>query len=742
MQPSPTTPRTVRFGIFELDLAAAEMRKRGRKVPLQEQPFKVLALLLRSPGGVVTREELQRALWPDDTFGDFDEGLNKAIQKLRQALEDSTDGPRFIETLPRKGYRFIAAVETIAEPTAAFSPESAGNGGKQPTAFARRREVLAWALFTIAFLALAAVAAVHFRQQPGEVHAVRFQIPVPNKADVLVELLEVSPNGRHVVFLGHGPDEKAQLWVHSLDSMTTRLLPGIKHPALPFWSPDSRFVAFFDVEQTGIYLRKINVTGGLPQTICDTRCVAFGGGTWNRDGVILFAKSTTGPGEHDSLFRVSAAGGEIQPVLPLDKARQEINQAFPRFLPDGRHFLYQSFYGTAEPNEMTYHASKTLSSGVFLGSLDSKETRMLVAADSNVSYVQPGFLIYGQGRTLVAQPFDANKFRLTGEPVPVADHVERGPDQSYVFSSASENDLLVFGNEASHDKQLAWYKRDGARLGPIGEPGKADSIVLSPDERQLALMRKYMDRVKCEVWICELSTGIFTRLTHGSDGDWAPVWSPDGRELAYGSDRGSSRLRVFDLYRQPAGGGEPELLFASDRGTKMPRQWLPDASLLYQTWAENSGDFYLLPLRGKRKPVLLLKTEFVKDFPYVSSDGRWVAYQSEESGRSEIYVAAFPSFNEKRQVSNGGGSQAKWRKDGKELFYVTVDGKMMSVEVRRGAKLETSAPRVLFQVPFRLEEREIEYAVTGDGQRFIFGEPVEASKWLNVVLNWTAGLKR
>jgi len=174
----------------------------------------------------------------------------------------------------------------------------------------------------------------------------------------------------------------------------------------------------------------------------------------------------------------------------------------------------------------------------------------------------------------------------------------------------------------------------------------------------------------------------------------------------------------------------------------MPRQWLPDGSILFETWGQNHADFYLLPPSGSRKPVLLIKTEFRKNFPNVSSDGRWVAYQSEESGRSEIYVAAFPTFQEKRQVSKGGGSQAKWRKDGRELFYVTVDGKVMSIDVRGGGKLETGTPKVLFQVPFRLEEQEIEYAVTGDGQRFIFGEPVEASKWLNVVLNWTAGLKR
>jgi len=385
-----------------------------------------------------------------------------------------------------------------------------------------------------------------------------------------------------------------------------------------------------------------------------------------------------------------------------------------------------------------------LTSGIFLASLDSKESRMLVAADSKADYVAPGFLIYGQGRTLVAQPFDVNHFRVTGQPFPVADHVQPIRDQTYLFSSASDNHVLAFGNEASGINQLIWYKRDGARLGSIGEPVKAIifAIALSPDEKRLAVNRVSPETNAGDVWTGELSTGIFTRLTSGSDQDLSPVWSPDGHELAFSSDRGRFLAGGgINLYRKPAGGGEQELLFASERECKFPRQWLPDGSILFEVWADTPGAFYLLPRFGNRKPVLLLKNEFVTNLPKVSSDGRWVAYYSEESGKSEIYVAAFPTFKEKRQVSNGGGCQAQWRKDGKELFYLTLDGKMMSIDVRRGTKLETSTPNVLFQVPFRVTVRgRREYCVTGDGQRFIFGEPIEAGKSLNIVLNGIAGL--
>jgi dipeptidyl aminopeptidase/acylaminoacyl peptidase len=368
---------------------------------------------------------------------------------------------------------------------------------------------------------------------------------------------------------------------------------------------------------------------------------------------------------------------------------------------------------------------------------------MLAASDSNADYFASGFLVYGQAGTLVAHPFDLDQFRVTGEPFPVADRVQRIRDQTYLFSSALNHDVLVFGSEEQAVNQLTWYKRDGARLGSIGEPVRTftRNLSLSPDEKRLAWHRVSPETEREDVWVGELATGIFTRLTSGSDEDYSPVWSPDGHALAFTSDRG--RLLDgggVDLYRKPAGGGAQELLFASD-GCKFTSQWLHDGSILFETGG--NSDFYLLPPSGKRKPLPLFMTEFFKNLPSVSADGRWVAYQSDESGRSEIYVAAFPPFTHRRRVSNGGGCQPRWRKDGKELFYLTVDGKMMSVDVRGVPELETSTPTVLFEVPFRVRARFWnQYSVTGDGQRFIFAEPVERSRSVNVVLNWTAGLKR
>jgi DNA-binding winged helix-turn-helix (wHTH) protein/Tol biopolymer transport system component len=716
MQPSRPPSIPLRFGPFEVDFAASELRKRGRKVPLQDQPFKVLTLLLQSPGEVVTREELQRALWPSDSFGEFDEGLNKAIQKLRQALDDSTDNPRFIETVPRKGYRFVAEVESVADVAVAQVPQDAP---------ARRwsREIFAWVLFSIAFLAALTLGIAYLRQPRSEAYTVRVQIPVFGDVQ-LYDYPVVAPNGRRVVFVGDGSDGRRRLWIRPLGSLTTQALPGTEGvDNLVFWSPDSQFVGFWVGEYTKGKLKKVDVVGGLPVDLCETTATVWGG-TWSRDGVILFSQVV---GAGSRLYSVSAAGGEAKPVPQPDKLPPENDM--PQFLPDGRHFLYRS--GTK--------AWRAENGGIYLGSLDSKETTLLISRASNAIYSPPGFLIYGRQESLLAQPFDAEKLRLTGAPFPIAEQVARDRDDNYSLFSASDNGVLAYRNAGVDNVQLAWYGRDGGRQGSIAEPAKYGIISIAPDETRLAV-RKWNAGGTADIWTLELSNGILTRATVHSADNLFPVWSPDGRQLAFSSNR-KGRL---DLYRKVVGGDEEELLFASNDEDKLAGQWLADGSVLF--FAENSAGraFYRLPLTGQRKPIPLLKSKFAIRCPVVSSDGGRVAYQSNETGREEVYVAAFPTFMEKRQVSNGGGYQHLWRKDGNELFYLNREGKLMSVDVKRGVRLETGLPRVLFQAPDRSPwVGPAHYCVTGDGKRFILPEPVEErSKPFTVVLNWTADLKR
>jgi Tol biopolymer transport system component len=488
------------------------------------------------------------------------------------------------------------------------------------------------------------------------------------------------------------------------------------------------------------YLKKVDVTTGLAQTICETQDW-IGGGTWSQNDVILFSQAKfSGPNslQGRSLYRVSAAGREFNPVLPLDGSREERSQIEPQFLPDGRHFLYRSVTVSKDSEK----------DAIYVGSLDSKETRLMTAVDSNAVFVPPGFILFGRQETLLAQPFEVHNLRLTGDPIPVAaEHVARWPrpPASSLFS-ASQNGVLVYLNEISPNIQLAWYKRDGARLGSIGEPGPNEGMRISPDETQLVLDRTDPQTGQNDVWTLQLSSGIFTRVTFGPGNNIGPEWSPNGKELAFSSDRRVSGL--YDVYRKATGGGNEELLLASEDQSRNPQQWFPDGSILLNSWGGRvTGGhnlFYRLPLSGTREPVLLRrgnKEYFTDDAPIVSSDGHCAAYYSDESGQLDVYVASFPAFRDERRVSANGAGAPLWRKDGKELFYITLDGKFMSVDVKCGARLVTGVPKVLFEIPFPVDVRTIVYCVTENGNKFILGEPVDRNKSLTVVLNWTAGLK-
>lgn len=749
MQPGMQSAPVVRFGVFELDLRAGELRKHGLKIKLQDQPFQILVMLLEHPGQVVTREQLHQKLWNEGTFVDFEHGLNAAIQRLRQALGDSADNPRFVQTLARHGYRFLAPVERIVNQTSTTiqhrdeihqieaNAQDVMDGPKPIVVRAGlwNREGLVWALLAVVSLGLAVLAVLYFRRQPNETHVVRYQIPLPDNVSLESwDIPAISPDGLKLVFTGVTPDGKKHLWFRSLDSVSTHLLPGTEDARMPFWSPDSRFVAFF----SAYTIKKIDVTGGPPVTLCDVSGLACFGGTWSRSGGILISAWTQR--DHNSdLYRISDQGGALTPTVPFDKSRHEKLQWCPRFLPDGRHFVYWS--GTVEPEKAS----------ICLGSLDSLQTRSLITAQSNVTYAAPGFLIYGRQETLLAQPFDLKKLQLKGEPITIAEPVAHAPDNPVTLFSTSDNGVLIYGSPNWRKHRLAWYRRDGTREGSVGEPvilGGATQayagLTLSPDEKRVAMFRPTPPLGTSDIWILDLASGISSRVTTHPDDDAVPVWSPNGRELVFSSIR-TGELRLF---RKVVGGGDEELLlnsekdeFARKSARQVAHQWLENGSILFQSTAgSDAGAIYLWPRAEERKPVVLFKAEFAKASFRVSKDGKWVAFQSTESGQVEVYVAAFPTFTEKRQVSKGGGVEAHWRNDGKELFYLSLDGKkMMSVAIKTTKELENGAPRMLFQTPMQPGE----YCVTGDGERFLFGEPVEeASKPLTVVQNWTAGLKQ
>ncbi len=569
------------------------------------------------------------------------------------------------------------------------------------------RERISWALVAGLLVVLAVFVGFFFTRHTEEPHTTRLELLLPDKMrmDPGIDFPVISPDGQRVVLPGIAADGVRHLWLRSLDSLSYQLLPGTDEAYFPFWSPDGAWIAFF----TNTKLKRISVAAGLAETICNARFANLGG-TWNRDGIIVFSEYFG-----RALLRVPASGGEPKPAIAAEKGTSLL---FPQFLPEGRRFLYVLDKGAKHD--------------LYLGSMDNKDAQVLIPGGSPATYVPPGFLVYGRQETLFARRFDARTLRFTGDAVPIAEHVGRLTTESTEFlASVSQTGALVY-SPSSGPIQLAWHNREGSRQTAVGEPGLYEELDLSPDEKKLAVIR-HNPGENPELWILDIPTGVFSRLESNPSTD--PHWSPDSRELLFSSvEQGQGKNEV---YRKTLGARDRTLVFQSDQDTWVA-QWLPDGTALVQT-----PTVYQVPLSTGGKPQILLKQEDYLGFPKVSPNGHWAAYYASESGRDEVYIAAFPSFNEKRQVSTGGGCQPVWRRDGKELLYLSLDGKMMSVAVKGDTSIETTVPKALFRMSIPVDSNTIQYAVSKDGTRFLYGDPVgEESRLVTVVLNWQAGLKR
>jgi serine/threonine protein kinase/Tol biopolymer transport system component len=582
-----------------------------------------------------------------------------------------------------------------------------------------------WAVASLATLAAAAVSFIHFREKPPEMPVARFSITPPEKVTFVrtpvgaISLPSLSPDGRRLLLSGRSPDGKIQIWVRPLDAVNAYPLAGTEGGLLPFWSPDNNFIGFFADGK----LKTIDAAGGAAITLADA--AEPRGGAWSSAGIIVFAPKSTGP-----LLKISASGGAATPATELD-AGEETAHRLPFFLPDGQHFLFAGLVPFR--NGTTIH----------IGSLASPKNRVIAKADSQAIYAQ-GHLLFLRGGTLMAQPFDTGSQTLRGEPVPIADHVQGGVTAAGAFS-ASANGMLVFENgAASAVQQLELYDRSGKRAGTIGEPGAFPSLQFSPDSNNIAVSVTDASSGNTDIWIYDAARGLRTRFTFDPAAENEAVWSPDGAQIVFNS----SRKGHFDLYRKPSNGtGTEELLYADTRD-KFPLSWSPDGkALIYYTQGDpQTGlDLWILP-NPLGKPDMarpLFRTQFNEVNGQFSPDGKWIAYESDESGRYEIFVVPFPGPGGKRQISAGGGSYPRWRRDGREIFYVGPDNRLRAAEVSfKGGTLETGEARPLF-VPVRTG---IGYAydVSADGQRFLtIGLPEQPnSQPLTLVQNWMAGLKK
>jgi Tol biopolymer transport system component len=578
---------------------------------------------------------------------------------------------------------------------------------------------LPWVLASVFLLTALALGYVHFREAPPQERSLQFQAPLPGKlTDVTTQL---SPDGRYIAFANPGPGGASQLWVRPFDSLSARALPGTEDASFPFWSPDSRSIGFFAQSK----LKKIDVAGGPALTLGDAPVGR--GATWNQDAVILFTPIRTGP-----ILRVPAAGGTSRPVTKL--AAGEYGHRWPWFLPDGRHFLY-----AATRDAGTDHTT------IHIGDLASPEDKVVGEADSDAIYAQ-GFLLFLRETTLMAQPFDPKRLAATGDAVPLAERIQRRLTTAYAEFSASANGLLAYrAGGAAADARLTWFDRSGKQLATLGDPGDLGEVNFSPDRKSVAVAMTDLATNNRDIWIYDTSRGLRTRFTFDLGADESPVWSPDGRTIIFSS----RRKQQADLYRKSSDGVGTEELLYGDNLAKSPTSWSRDGRfLLYNNFGSGTmRDIWVLPLTPERpgaalKPVPFVQTPFDELNGQFSPDGRWVAYQSNESQRNEIYIAPFPGPGGKRQVSVAGGATPRWRKDGKEIFYVAPDLRLMAAEVTaKGNTLEIGEVRPLFG-PLSVG-LGFHYDVSADGQRFLTVPPQqESAEPVTLVQNWVAGLRK
>jgi Tol biopolymer transport system component/tRNA A-37 threonylcarbamoyl transferase component Bud32 len=614
--------------------------------------------------------------------------------------------------------------------------ESGSEGGvPAPVAAKRRsRERAAWlaaGLAAVLLVAAAAWFAIHLHNEAAPPAMARFQISAPDKMMFFTyDSVDVSPDGQRIAFTAGTPTApNDRLFVRPLNGLATTEIPvpGIDVHN-PFWSPDGRQIAFIS---SGVMYR-VDVTGGPPITICGD-CKAGAGGTWNRDGVVVFSSRTSMT--TIALSRISAAGGEAKPLRQL--AQGETAQLWPQFLPDGKHYLYLSV-GTAPDQQ-----------GIYAASLDSNDRKFLVATNTNAAYVQ-GQLLFTRGDVLMAQPFDAGSLKLSGEPRPVADHIETIPlvprksVPSATFAASASGVIVWRQATDSSQSSLQWFDRSGKKLDTVGEPAEYYGVALSPDNSKLAasIVDPATATKAANIWIFDLRRGGTTRLTIDAAHDTSPVWSPDGARIAFTSDRSGQH----SIYWKPADGSQPEqLLGGAIQGNV--EDWSRDSKYLVYNYVQNPGQnarqnpvhLGVLPL-ADRKPVPFLEEDFTTHDGQISPNGRWIAYMSREIGMPQIFVERFdldPSKPRgKWQISSQAmlGAMPRWRRDGKELYY-SFGNKIFAVDVKTdGPSFEAGVPKLLFEVG--VTGGFAGYAVASDGQRFLIPEAIDTVRPIDVVTNW------
>jgi serine/threonine protein kinase len=583
-----------------------------------------------------------------------------------------------------------------------------------------------WLIAAIAGLLALSIGALYLFQKPTPTAVVRSSVLPPAGGAFVLMAVEsgppaISPDGSKIAFSARDEKGKTALYVRSLNSTTPQLLNGTDDAMYPFWSPDSREIGFF----AGGKVRRIDAGGSPPQTICDA--LNARGGSWSKDGVIVFTATTS-----SALLRVPASGGTPEPASKLDTMRGENSHRWPFFLPDGKHFLY--WVRTAEGAQ---------ANSLYVGELGSLQGKQLMKSES-MAELSSGYLLFMREQTLMARAFNPRTLEFSGEAIPVAEHVAiNGGVTRPIFSTAQNGTLLYQAGETAGNWTLQWVGRDGKALGEVGQPDRYFYPAISPDGTRLAINLFNGTLGTQAIWIFDLVRGTRTRLTFGAASQLSPAWSPDGKTIYFQSNASGG----FHLFSRLADGSGSETPVMESKGSQ---EGIPVCSsdgryLVYSRRPEQGlSDLWALPLFGDRKPFPIVQSSFTKGGAALSPDGRWLAYQTDESGRNEVYITAFPVGGAKWQVSSTGGVYARWRKDSKELFFLDPTDNIVAVDVNGASSApKLGTPHILFQAT-AVQRQNGPFAVTADGKKFLVntGNLKEGLDPLTLVQNWTADLKK
>jgi Tol biopolymer transport system component len=595
-----------------------------------------------------------------------------------------------------------------------------------PSATAARRSARRSRLTAmVAIISLAAIAIVSAllwsRRSTSQPNAVRLSLGLPPGVTLQrnwhpFEQLAVSRDGEMLAFSATDASGQSSLWIRPLGSAEARKMDQTEGALLPFWSPDSQFVGFW----AGGKLKKIRRTGGFPEVIC--RVPEIAQGAWGTDGTILFAKAVNSP-----IFRVNQDGANAAEATSLLPG--QVSQMWVQFLPDGRHFIYlaRTSLTTDDPQAKVYAQS-----------LDGGDPIQLLTSQSRAIAV-PDYLLFAQRQNLFAQRMDWKRLRRIGEPLLLAHNVAASP--AYLGTSeftASQNGVLIFGTaEGSSFDRLNWYARDGSKIGSLDPVIDYQQFTLSPDGTHLAL-NSFHQHATGSLWLIDIASNTTTPLTNDPHAQSDPVWSPDSRYVAFNLLPNGGTDPPFLIQKIEIGNQQPQLIYGDDQ-RHWVEDWSPDGRFLL---THDTKTLSIVPVTGNGHPEALYSSSFLKDEFHLSPDGQLIAYGENRSGKWEIFVASFPSFQYIQQVSVGGGAQPRWRVGGRELFFIDYQGGMMSATVERGSPPKIGVPRKLFDTGLIPDPTVNQYAVTRDGLKFLVLEPRKGfAESYSAIVNWPATLK-